>query len=509
MNTEKVLKNGTVAFICSTILALAGFLLQRVMAQTLGQAYLGLNSVFTSIISFVSLAELGFSTAVIYHMYAPLNRHDEEMLAGLMKLYSQIYHIVAVTVLIIGLALMPFLQYFLKNSSFPIRYSRLVFSLFVLNAVIGYFLSYKRSIFTADQKMYFLNLVDLAGNSIRIFGGIAILKITGSYVQYLILWVFTTLLRNIVIYFAANRDYPYIAKKAEHGIDPKVKKEIFLNVRDIFIARISSLILEYGDSLIISSFVSLNSAGLYSNYYLILAGLRSMGTAVQQSIQPSLGNQVAKGNLDDVYRTIRQYLFIWFMIISFCCVSFLCLITPFVTQFWLSPQYEMNFACVAVCALNLFLDFINGPIWSLLSASGLFLKNRNISLLGASLNLGSSIVLVQKLGIMGDLLGNAIAQTAQFILRTILICHDLMKRSSKTLFTDCGEYMGLFLVEGALSYWCCSLIQNFGNLGNFGLKFLVCLLVPNGINCLVYFKTERFKTSIAKLKNLRKTKAKV
>ena len=44
------------------------FIVRTIMIKTLGAEYLGLSSLFTSVLNVLSLAELGFGTAMVYEM---------------------------------------------------------------------------------------------------------------------------------------------------------------------------------------------------------------------------------------------------------------------------------------------------------------------------------------------------------------------------------------------------------------------------------------------------------
>lgn len=133
------------------------FISRMVFIHYLSAAYLGVNGLFTDVLGILNLAELGVGTAMIYSLYEPAAKNDEHRLAQLMNLYRLLYRIVAVVVLLVGLALMPFLGFFIKDSS-GIEHLRLIYLMYVANSVCSYLLSYKNSIYLAYQKAYVRNL---------------------------------------------------------------------------------------------------------------------------------------------------------------------------------------------------------------------------------------------------------------------------------------------------------------------------------------------------------------
>ena len=76
------------------------FVLRTVMIYMLGMEYVGLNSLFTSILHMLNLAELGVGSALVYSMYKPLADKNYSKLTQLMKLYRDVYRIIGAVVLL-------------------------------------------------------------------------------------------------------------------------------------------------------------------------------------------------------------------------------------------------------------------------------------------------------------------------------------------------------------------------------------------------------------------------
>ena len=105
-------KNVTLTTASELVLALLKFLSRRIFVVFLGKEYLGISGLFTDILSLLSLAELGFGVSVTYSLYGPAARGDTETVKSLMALYRRVYRLVGLTVLAVGLALTPFLDFF-------------------------------------------------------------------------------------------------------------------------------------------------------------------------------------------------------------------------------------------------------------------------------------------------------------------------------------------------------------------------------------------------------------
>lgn len=499
MGKNVPLKNSAVALVSRVALVAGGFFLQATMANALGQENLGLNSVFTNIVSLLSLAEMGIATAIVYNLYAPLENRDEAAISALMRLFARAYRAIGLAVAAIGLMLMPFVHIFLKDSTFSLGYVRGVFLLFLLQTVLSYFLSYKRSLIIADQRAYVVNTIDMVSHVISAVGGILIIKFTQSFIWYLLYAAIVAFLANAAIAICAKKLYPNVnyREKIPEGVSAKV----FGNVRNVFIMKLSGAILNSTDSLIISSFVGVMASGLYDNYYKLTAAIMAFLSAMATAVQPTLGHMFVTDTKKSLDGTLKNYTFILYMISSFCGVSLLCLMTPFITDIWLSPQYEMEFRVVAICAVNFFLMAVRQPIWSMLEVSGLFAQNRNTSLVGAGLNLIISLALVKPLGMFGVFIGTFVSQAAQVVLKTRVLYKTAFELSARGFVTQFVIYFAIFFAECAAAYAICSRLG--GGIAGFFTKMAVCAALPNAVNLIIYYKTDRFtyllKTFVPKL----------
>ena len=99
-----------------TVTLLLPFLTRTILIQKLGAEYLGLGSLFSSILQVLNMTELGFSSAVTFKLYKPVAEHDTQKVCALMALYRNIYKAVGIGILVIGLMLMPFLPYLIHGS---------------------------------------------------------------------------------------------------------------------------------------------------------------------------------------------------------------------------------------------------------------------------------------------------------------------------------------------------------------------------------------------------------
>lgn len=490
MRTKNVLRNSFWGIIAQFTTIVLGFVGRTVFIKTLATEYLGINGLFTNILMLMSLAELGVGTAIEYNLYKPVADNEEAEITGLINLFKEIYRLIALFIFILGICIIPFLGNIIKESSFDISYLRIVFSLYLLQTVSSYFFAYKFVILNVNQKQYVITNTDTIFRIASTGVNIIILILTKNFIFYTVFNIFSAIIRNIILSSIIDRRYPYLKKN--NTINREKRRNVFEDTKNIFIGRLSYTILTATDNIVISAFINILTVGLFSNYTMLIGYINGFIGSITGSTQPSIGNMLVTESKEYSYNIIKKMTFIIFILASYCSVSILCLINPFI-KIWIGRGYLLGFFTVAVCVVNFYIQLIKGPLWQTLSVSGLFKKDKYISIIGAISNIAFSIILVQLLGVAGVILGTIISQTIQLIMKIILLFRQFLKISYREYSLIMILYFLITAIECGVSFWICSLINLQSAIFSLLLKAFLCLIIPNIVNYLIFFKTEEFK----------------
>ena len=206
MRTSNSIKNIIVSVILGLVVIVANFVMQRYFVQTLGVQLLGLNSLFTNIISMLSVAELGFGSAVIFHLYKPLHENDIASVSSLMRFYKLSYRSIAAIIAVAAIILAPFISEIAGNPSVSVNIY-VIYGLFVINCILSYLMSYKRSLLYANQKNYIINIIHLSAIVIFNIVKVIALIITKSFYLFATISIVMTLAENILINRIVNKKY--------------------------------------------------------------------------------------------------------------------------------------------------------------------------------------------------------------------------------------------------------------------------------------------------------------
>ena len=238
------------------------FLMRTVRIYTMGVEYLGLNSLFTSILHILNLAELGVGAAMVFSMYKPIAEDDTACICALLKLYRRYYRMIGVIIGVVGLMLTPFIPKLIAGT---VPEGINVYWLYLLNlgsTVLSYWLfAYRSSLLQAHQRRDVISLVMLAANVVQHILQILILLYLRNYYLYVIVMLLCTALNNVLSGVVTIRMYPQYRPQGQ--LDRETQASIMGRIRDIFTGKLGSVVLQYADTIVLSAFMGLTMLAIY------------------------------------------------------------------------------------------------------------------------------------------------------------------------------------------------------------------------------------------------------
>lgn len=499
--TRNSIKNIVFSEISYVVILLLQFMNRSVFIHFLPEEYLGMNGLFSNVLSFLSLAELGVGSAINFALYKPLKEGDVEALKSLMSLYRHLYKAVGVIVFILGSILMPFLPLLIKDLNSDIKYIYLYFMLYLFNSGISYFYTYKRSLIICDQKEYISTVATTISSIVLKVMQIAVLIVFESYAAYLSVMVAATIAENLIISAVADKMYPYLKDKNNKELDPKVLSEIKKNVFALIFHRIGEIIVYATDNIIISKFIGLVSVGLYSNYTLIIQAVKTVTNRFFNAITASLGNLVAFDDKEYVEKMLYNILFINAWIFSFCSISLLCLLQPFI-KLWLGEKFLLSDSTVVIIVINFYLTGMRSTVLMFRNATGIFWYDRYKPIAEGAINLIMSVPLALRYGIAGTLSGTIISTlSVPFWVEPYILFKYYFNKKFYGFMLRQLKYLIMTIGISALTYLLC-ITARFSPLMTLTARIMLCVFVPNVCMSIIFRKDDSyvyFKSSIARI----------
>lgn len=490
MRTKNSIINISFGLGSQVIITALSFFSRTVFINSLGIEYLGINGLLTNILAMLSLAEAGIGSSIIYSLYKPVAENDYKKINILMKFYRNTYIIIALIVLLLGLSLMPFLNYF--TNGVKVEDINIIYLIFLLNTVLPYFYIYKNSFLNVSQKGYIVTTIYTISSVITLCIKIGILHYTQDYILYLLIDSATILITSIFLVKIVNKMYPFLKEKVIGKLDNDTKNGITKNVKAIVIQNIGNYLVVGTDNILIFSFISVAAVGVYSNYSMLIEICRNFTYQIFNNIYHSVGNLVAIEESDKVYEIYKIYNFLNFWLYSFFSICLCILINPFIT-IWIGSKFLMNQSIIIILILIFYERGMRNSISTVKTTAGIFHEDRYVPLLQATINLIISIILVQFIGIAGIFIGTLISSLAcPFWTTPYLVYKKVFNRKVNTYFMKYSYYLVIGIGTCLITNYLCDFILSNDLLSLF-LKMIICIIVPNIIYILLFYRTNEFK----------------
>ncbi len=500
--TKNSVRNITTGILLKVVSLLLPFVVRTIIIKKLGMDYLGLNSLFTSILSVLSLSELGFSTSVAFALYKPLQNEEIDKVCCLLNLLRKIYYIVGSVVLLAGLAVMPFLPK-LISGTYPSDVNiYILYLVYLFNTVVSYFLfSYKSVLLSASQRSDIENNISLVSALFLHIAQAVVLLLFSNYYIYIAFLPVSTLAINIIREITTRKKFPqYVAKGS---LEKCEKKAVYSKIKALIGHRLSGTIVGSTDSLFISAFLGLTPLAQYNNYYYIVSSCLAFNAIFLSSITASIGNMVAFDSKEKNYRVFLNltYLNVW--LVGWMSITLMTLYQPFM-RLWVGEEDMLPTLTALLLTIYFYSWRFKDILVTFKDASGMwnidFWKPYVVSILNILLDW----LLVYYFGVDGVIIATILSvPLVSLPWETQAFFKAYFKLSPKNYYLRLLVYTIILIAVGCLTYWVCSFIPSGEDTyGWFVLKAVVCFVLPNAIIIPLSLKTTEFKWVLSMMKKV-------
>lgn len=521
MRTQNSFRNIIVSFMSYGIIFVGSFVSRKIFAQILGLEYVGIDGLFTNVVSALAIVEMGLGVGIVYKLYKPIAEKNWKQVSVILCFLKKCYVIISCVVLSFGVLLAYFVINPIKEDFSKIWLAK-IFILYVLDVVASYLFSHKRSMFIADQKNYVNNLIHICVQILMFVSQIAVLKFFGSFEAFLICKIVCRALENICISYRFDKKYSFIDLKTNSEIPEIEKKDLFRNIKAMLLHKISAFGATGLSNLIIVYGVGLKENGIYSNYMLIVMAITTLTNEFFNSIVASFGNLLSTSkNKSKIYDNFNTLYFLNFLIYSFGICAFVCVITPFI-EIWIGAGSAFNITTVIFIAGYLYIYGIRQSLTMAKVSAGIYDPDKYLSIVGTLITLVCSYLFVKPLGVSGVMLGNIIGIIlVPYIVQPYLVYKIIFNKNSASYHYRFLIYTFLTSIYVFISYKLCNSLQLVGeikqNIANIiysmhinettamlisqiVVNFVICLIVPNILNIMIFIKSKELKKLISSAK---------
>ena len=491
---QNAMKNAFFDFWVKIYRAVFPFIMRTVMLHTIGIGYLGLNGLFASVLQILSIGELGISGAIVYSMYEPAAKNDTKRLCALLRLYRILYAVIGASVFVLGAAMIPILPRIVSDEVPPDINIYILYVMYLVSTALSYSaFSYRSSILEVYQRNHVINRINLVTMTVQFGLQILFLLIFKNYYVYILTQFSVQLVNQVIVYLKVRKLYPNL--KPEGKIEKQMVTNIVTKVKGLFFGKISGIILNASDTVVISSFLGLTVLAIYQNYFFILSAIIGFISSMLSGSMAGIGNSLVTETKDKNYNDFRRFTFIISGIVCVCTNCFLVLFQPFM-KIWMGEDKMLSMGLVIWFCLYFFIFEYNQLFNLYKDAAGLWYEDRFRPLVTALANLSMNLFFVRYIGLYGIIASTVLSILfigMPWLLRNLFRL--LFKRGITGYLAELVKYIAVTVTSCGISWFITSRINIDGFLGLF-LYAAVAVAVPLSMYILLFRKNEYFKDTL-------------
>lgn len=409
--TEYAVKNVIFNSIYQVVNTIVNIIVPPLIISRYGSVINGLRSMIKQIISYVQLVGAGISESTIVSLYNPLAENDTKKISGIYNATNKAFNYSGIVCSIISLLVAIIYPFFIEENLNYWFVAGMICVLALSGASEFFVVGKCRALLTADQKVYVVNIAQILGAIASTLATIIGIKLRLNIIMIELLASITYIMRILVVIIYVKKRYNFLDKsiKPENLATSKRK--------DATVHQLATLVIFGSQSIIIAKFCGLAEVSVYSVYNLIFNGINTLLATVSSAILASFGNILAVESKEKLKKTYNVYEYFYYILLfTFYTVAYI-MIMPFI-KLYTYGVVDINYVrnnLVLLFSITGLLNCLRTPGGTLINASGHYKETKNRALIEMSICIIGQLIFVQKLGLVGILIGTLLA----YLYRTI------------------------------------------------------------------------------------------
>ncbi len=382
------------------------FALNAAFIRLLGLEYAGINSLFSSVLNILNIADLGIGNAILYRLYKKIATDDQEGIDLLITTYKRLCYVIATIIALAGMCCLPFLDDLVKEQpSFPEPLWAL-FIIVLVNSVATQAFNFTGQMLVARQEQYIktiiLYLCKFATTGLQLL----LLFLYKDIYLYLTIALLMTFIRNIIYATVVKKRYKVNWDSKEHLGRPE-RDSLIKDTGSLAFYKICRTIDVSIDTFLITKFVAIATTAIYGSINLLVSFIEECFGNVNDGMIASIGDLYARDEKKQVSKVFYQSMHMTFLVFGVLSLMLVALLSPFV-HWWIG--YTLSDICIYMIVVNFFMAMFGNHVANFRNSMGIFKKGWKRPFFTALFNLFFSVLLVLRYGLIGTLLGTAIAR---------------------------------------------------------------------------------------------------
>lgn len=470
------------------------FLMRTIIIYRLGTLYLGLNSLFASILNALNLAELGIGSALVFSMYKPIADDDKEKICALMYVYKIAYYVIGIVVLVLGFVMIPFLHNFIKGA-YPTEINiEVVYVLQLLTTAAGYFfMAYKGSLLQAYQRADIVNKLDLITALCMYAVQMVGLLVFRNYYVYVLALLVRIIVYNFIQSAIVDRMFPDL--KARGHISKEEKKQIIVKTSALMGHKVAGMVINSVDNILISMFMGLEIVAIYNNYFFVITALSGLFLMLTSGLNAIVGNYMVKENNEKKLELFNNMHYLVCFAICITCTCLLVLFQPFMLV-WTGEKLLLPFGSVILFTIYFFSVKVRAIGLLFKDASGLWEKDVLKAWMQIVIDLVIDFWLLQKIGINGAIISTIVSMIFAYIYETNIIFKYCLNGKKRKYYINTLIYAIIICITCGVALLVCDLFSNINKWIKLPVYFVIAVVFSIGLFGFATAWTDEFRNAV-------------
>lgn len=483
LRSKKAAFNSITGLMYEAVNMICGFILPRLILSHFGSNFNGVTSSILQFLNCIVLLRAGIAGVTRAALYKPLAENDTQKISEIVcatQLFMQKVALIFATGLIILAGIYPL--FISKEFDWLFTFT-LVLIMGASTVIQNYFGITYQMLLLADQRNYIYSFIQILTTVLNTIVAAVLINAGGSIHMVKLGSTIVYALNPIILTFYIHKHYHIIKNVTPNS-------SVIAQRWDAFTQEIAAFVNNNVALVILTIFSTLWEISVYTVYYMVINGIRTLVITLSGGFSAALGNMLAKGEHNTLLENVRIYEFMLFTgaTIAFTCTALL--IAPFVMVYTHGINdvnyYRPLFGYMA--AAGYFFYCIRLPYEDLVEAAGHFKQTKNGAILESVMNITISLILVKKFGLIGVTFGTLCAMVFRTFQYAIYSSKYILYRSIKVVI----KRLILSIVEVATILIIVSFIPGF-EISNYFMwifraveVFAVAIFVVSGYEFLFY-----------------------
>ena len=406
---QKSIMNAKVNVMFYVISVVLAFFSRKYFLDNLGTEFLGLSGTLGDMLNLMNITELGIGTAVGVTLYKPIFDQDKEKICDIISVFGFLYTRVGSIIALAGIVLSCFFPIMFAKADVPLYLVYLMFFSMLYASLLGYFVNYRQIILSASQQNYVIMQRYNTAVTLKV-----ILQIITSFLPYNYFWWIALEALTITVYTFILNDtirkyYPWLQTSYQRGKTKfKEYKELWKKTKQVFVLKLSHLVLNSSTNMLIYAFVNLTTVALYGNYNMLMSKVTSFIDGLFTGMEASVGNLIAEGNMENLMKVFYELLCVRYFMAALCSITLYFVVSPFISV-WLGERYVMADKLIILLSLHFFIQQARITVDNFKNGYGLY-GDVWAPVAEVVLNIGIAVLLGSRYGIIGILTGLVVSE---------------------------------------------------------------------------------------------------